>query len=164
MRTFKDGSGRTWTLAINVDAIKRVRGLIGVNLLEIIDGREGKLLERLMTDPVLLVDVVFAVCKPEADKAGVSNEDFGRSMAGDAIELATTALLEELVDFFPSRRDRQRLQKVLGRFWNLIEKVHDKLDARADDPAIQRKLDQALSELGGSSGSLPGSSASSPAP
>jgi hypothetical protein len=32
MRTFNDNAGRTWTIAINVAAIKRVRGLLNVDL------------------------------------------------------------------------------------------------------------------------------------
>ncbi|MBW7934986.1 MAG: hypothetical protein H3C62_15535, partial [Gemmatimonadaceae bacterium] len=89
MKTFTDNAGRTWTLAINVDVLKRVRGLVDMNLLDIID---GQLIERLYRDPVLLCDVVYAVCKPEADARSVSDEDFGRAMAGDAIEQATKAL------------------------------------------------------------------------
>ncbi len=96
MRTFTDNAGRTWTVAINVDAIKRVRDLLNVDLLEILD---GKLIEKFYRDPVLLCDVVYAACKLEADAKGVTDEDFGRAMAGDAIEHATKALLEELVGF-----------------------------------------------------------------
>ncbi len=100
MKTFNDNAGRTWTVAINVDAIKRVKSLLGINLLEAV---EGKLIEQLVSDPVMLCDVLYVLCKPEADAKQVSDEDFGRSMAGDAIDHGTTCLLEELVDFFRSR-------------------------------------------------------------
>ena len=45
MKTFSDNAGRTWTIQINVDAIKRVRDLVSINLLEVVD---GKLLDRLI--------------------------------------------------------------------------------------------------------------------
>ena len=32
MKTFVDNAGRTWTVQINVEAIKRVRELLSVNL------------------------------------------------------------------------------------------------------------------------------------
>ena len=76
MRTFTDNTGRAWTIAINVDAIKRVKALAKVNLLEAV---EGKLIERLVSDPVLLCDVVYTLCKPQADQLDVSDEDFGRA-------------------------------------------------------------------------------------
>ena len=106
MKTFTDNTGRTWTLSVTVGTIKRVRALCGVDLANIITMESGKtpnvgLLERLAADPVLLVDVLFAVCKPEADTKGITDEEFGRAMAGDVIELAATALLDEIIDFFP---------------------------------------------------------------
>ena len=68
MKTFKDNADRTWTVQVNVDAIKRVRDLAGLDLLSAVD---AALLEKLASDPVLLCDVVYAVCKQEADANGV---------------------------------------------------------------------------------------------
>lgn len=111
MKTFKDGKGRPWTLEINVDAIKRVKGMLNVNLLEALD---GDLIERLSNDPLLLCDVIYALVKTEADACSVSDEEFGRTMGGDVLEHATAALLEELISFFPQRR-RQVLTKALAK-------------------------------------------------
>jgi hypothetical protein len=159
MRTFTDNAGRTWTVAINVDAIKRVRDLLKVDLLEILD---GKLIEKLYRDPVLLCDVVYAVCKPEADAKGVSDEDFGRAMAGDAIEHATKAILEDLVGFSPSPRDRANFQRVLETTWTVMDKARDVIEARLATMNAEQIVAQALATFGDSSGSAPASSASSP--
>lgn len=83
MKNFTDNAGRDWIVEINVSALKRIKGLTGTDLLEAID---GPLVERLIRDPVLLCDVVYAACKPQADERQVSDEDFGRAMAGDAID------------------------------------------------------------------------------
>ncbi|MBP9032317.1 MAG: hypothetical protein KBG29_00400 [Pseudomonadales bacterium] len=159
MKTFADNAGRTWTIAINVDVLKRVRGLVDVNLLDIID---GKLIERLYRDPVLLCDVVYAVCKPEADARNVSDEDFGRAMAGDAIEQATKVLLEELVLFSPSPRDRANLQRVLETTWRVMDKARDLVEARLATVDAEQIVVQALATSGTSSGSAPGLPASIP--
>jgi hypothetical protein len=37
MQTFADNTGRKWTVCVNVDAIKRVRSLLGINLLDVLD-------------------------------------------------------------------------------------------------------------------------------
>ncbi|MEW6197753.1 MAG: hypothetical protein AB1601_03690 [Planctomycetota bacterium] len=152
MKTFTDNAGRTWTIAINVDVLKRVRGLVDVNLLDILD---GKLIERLYRDPVLLCDVVYAVCKPEADAKSVSDEDFGRAMAGDAIEQATKALLEELVLFSPSPRDRANLQRVLETTWRVMDKARDLVEARLATVDAEQIVAQALVTSGTLSGSAP---------
>jgi len=160
MKTFKDNAGRTWTVTVDVSAVKRVRSLLDVNLREVLDGR---LIERLAGDPVLLCDVLYALVKPEADAKGITDEDFGRAMAGDAVEHATTALLEELVDFFPQGK-RRLLQKALGKLKSWEAKALEVAEKRLESPELDEKLEAALlaagsaTTAGSSSGSSPGSS------
>ena len=161
MKTFTDNAGRTWTVQVNVDTIKRVRDLAEVNLLEVI---EGKLIERLTGDPILLCDVIYCLCKPEADAKSISDVDFGRAMGGDAIDIATTALLEELVDFFPQAR-RRVLSKALAKLNNLQARALAAVEARLDSPEMDRQFAESLRQIesGSLSGSVPASSASIPA-
>ena len=168
MKTFTDNTGRAWQIAINVDAVKRVKGLLGVDLME---ATEGRLLERLISEPILLCDLVYALCKPQADAAHVTDEDFGRAMAGDAIEAATGAMLEELVDFFPSRR-RALLAKAVGKLRTLETMVLTAAENRLDSPELETQLQQGVQAMlasamppsaGRPSGDSPGSPASSPA-
>jgi len=161
MKQFTDNAGRAWTVEINVAALKRVKGLTGVDLLEVLD---GTLIERLIRDPVLLCDVLYAACKPEADERGVSDEEFGRAMAGDAIALATEALLDEIVSFCPSPRDRAALGRVLAATRTAMEKARDLVEARLDGGELERAIDEALGTAGGSSTAAPGSSESTPPP
>jgi len=142
-----------------VDAIKRVRGLVDVDLLEVV---EGKLIERFIRDPILLCDVVYAVCKPEADSRSVSDEDFGRSMAGDAIEQATKALLEELVNFSPSPRDRANLQRVLETTWQAMDRARDLVEQRLASGELDQIVTQALANATNLSPDAPALSESSP--
>ena len=165
MRTFKDNAGRTWSLTLSVWTVKKVRDLLGVDLLDLggepatgpSDKKPG-LLFRLIADPVLLVDVLYVVCKDQADGASVTDEQFGRAMGGDAIDAATKAFLEELADFTPSPRDRARARKVIATTWAMIEKAQDVLDAKAEKE-LPAAVESALSALGNSSTSSPDSSA-----
>ncbi len=160
MKTFNDNAARTWTVQINVDAIKRVRDLVSVNLLEVID---GKLLDRLISDPILLCDVIYAICKTDADQKNISDVDFGRAMAGDAIDSATTALLEELVDFFPQAK-RRVLAKALAKLQKLQTAALAAVETRLDSPELDRQMALRLAQLENSSGSAPESLASPPVP
>ncbi len=155
MKTFSDNTGRSWTISVTVGTIKRVRALCGVDLANIITLEPGKnpqvdLLERLAADPVLLVDVLYAVCKPEADTKNVSDEEFGRSMAGDAIELATVALLDEVIDFFPEAK-RQVFRKILDATRRFEIKSKQALTELLADPELDGKIDAALEQLTNSS-------------
>lgn len=159
MKTFADNAGRIWTVQVNVDAIRRVRDLAKVDLLEIV---EGKLIERLIGDPVLLCDVIYCVCKEQADAQNVTDVDFGRAMAGDVIEGATTALLEDLVDFFPQAR-RRLLTKALGKLRALEATALRAVEMRLDSPELEERLAEQLRQLGSSSGTPRALSVSIPA-
>ena len=106
------------------------------------------------------MDVLYVVCKRQADSAGVTDEQFGRAMAGDAVDAATKAFLEELADFTPSPRDRAQARKVVEATWKLMDKAQDVLDARAD-AELDRAEKALLAELSApdsSSGNSPASS------
>ena len=157
MRTFTDNAGRTWTIQVNVTAVKRVRGLVGVDLYKLVD--DGfQALGKLVSDPVQLSDVLFCLVKEEADAKQITDEEFGRGLAGDAITLAADAFVEELIDFFPDARARAGLRKVIdaGR------KVRQRLLTHAEtllatiDPAVE------ATKLIASFGSTPASSESTP--
>ena len=157
MKTFTDNKGRTWTLEVTVATVKRVRGLCKVDLNSIVEldknnKPSAELLERLSSDPVLLVDVLYAVCKPQADKLGVTDEDFGEAMAGDAIEYATSALLEEIIDFFPEAK-RFVMRKILSASRKFSEAARKKLEAELNGE-FESRVVSTLEQLTGSSGTV----------
>jgi hypothetical protein len=161
MRTFKDTAGRSWTVCVNCDALKRLRTDLKLNL---IGDESEKALARLLGDPVALCDALYVLVKPDADKAGVSDVDFGRAMSGDALEAGATALLEELADFTPNRRDRALAARAVEAIRRASDKVRDVLDERFDKEAetlIQEAVEEAIS--GPKSGDSQDSSESTPA-
>lgn len=171
MQQFHDTTTQMWKISITVATVKRVRDLIGVDLLEIVD---GSLLERLMRDPVLLVDVVYAVIKPQADELDITDEEFGERMFGDPIEFATKALLDELVAFCPSPRDRKNLGRVLEATNQVMDRTRDlieqKIDTMTSNGELERIAQLAVADeetpppAGDSSGSVPALSESTQAP
>ena len=161
MHTFTDNAGRVWTANLNVATLKRVRALAGVDLASAIlverDGRvEASLLERLASDPALLVDALYALCKDEADKLGVSDEDFGRAMAGDAILGTTDALLDEIVDFFPNPK-RAILQRLVAAARRAETAAKAALDKALSTDELDRAVDSLLAASTGSSTNSPAS-------
>ena len=160
MHSFKDNAGRTWAVSVTVDTIKRVRALVNVDLLNVFD---GKLVAQLASDPVLLCDALYAVLKPEADAQKVSDVDFGRAMAGDAIEHATTALLDELADFSRNAAQRQVTHKALAKMRAVEARALVLMEQRVDALGVDQVIETALRNAGASSGSSPASPESTPA-
>ena len=113
MHTFADNLGRTWYVDVNVTTIRRVRAVLDVDLYQLVDdGMQA--LGKLVADPVRLADVLYVLCKDDADSKNISYEDFGRALAGDAISSAAEAFVEELIDFFPDERSRAALRRVIA--------------------------------------------------
>lgn len=125
MKSFKDNNGREWLLAIDVNVAKRVRDLAKFDLLSLE-------IEKLSADAVTLVDVLFAVCKPQADAAKITDEQFAAAIVGDVVADAADALMEAIADFFPKSRR------------NLLMSVVEKTRAaeRAAIPMLQQEIDK----------------------
>ena len=166
MKAFTDTQGRAWALVVNVSAIKRVRDVLGVDLLDVAN---GELLSRLADDPCVLVDVLFVLCKPEADAKGVSDEDFGRGMVGVVLDEASAALMRELLDFFPSTQRARALGKMARKIVEQEAALAQAVEAMKPLLAENREQGTGNGEPqaptpGDSSGNSPASSASTPAP
>lgn len=137
MHTFTDARERRWTVDLSVGVAKRIRDATGV---DITDPDIAGLMDKL-NDTITLCDVLWVCVQDEADThtPPVTDEEFGMALAGDAIDAATSAFLEELVDFSPSRR-RAILRPMLDRL-----RAEEAKAAAAIDEMLPAVLDQVFS-------------------
>ena len=162
MQKFIDRRGRVWIVDIDNTTLRRVKALTDVRLLDAID---GDLITQLSSDPLLLGDVLFAICKPQADQQDVGDESFAEGLAGDAIDEACKALVDALVAYFPESR-RRLLRKAADKQKLIETRGLAAIEKRLDDPNlvdrivedIERKL--AVPTSSDSSSDSPASSAS----
>jgi hypothetical protein len=148
---FTDARGRSWPLTINVNTVRRVKAACGVDLLSLVnlsaEGVTCDLLDRLAGDPCLLVDVLFELVRPSADDLHVSPEAFAEALDGDALEGATVALLEAVIDFFPAAK-RKALKAMLDASRRFAQKQNEALDNLLQSPALSEALDKVLTPSG----------------
>lgn len=158
MPSFKDNKGREWPVVITIAAVKRVRELVKVDLLNITDG-DPPLMTRLSSDLSLVCDVGFALVQPVAAERSVSDTEFGESLGGDAIAGLYEGLWEALRLFFQSLQ-RNDLVKA-------IEKQQAVVKAAVNLAAVRIEgLSESdiLTASGLMSTTAPGFSALTPAP
>ena len=136
MQKFVDRKSNVWVVDIDSTTLRRVKAIAGVNLLEFV---EGDLVERLSHDFLLLGDILYAVCKPQADQQGISDEEFGQGLAGDVISDATAALLEGLVAFFPEPR-RRLLQTAAAKYRRVQTKAIELVQMKLDSPEMEEQV------------------------
>jgi len=157
--TFTDMAGRDWRLVMSIADLRAVRDRLGVDLNRL---DSESLLTRLYTDPVFLCDVLYVLCAQQAEVVGVSDEEFGRALGGDALEAATGALLDALVNFFPSGK-RTTLRRILNTMDRIDEMGQEKATEMLDNGTLEKAMAGILAS-GSASTASPESSASTPAP
>ena len=148
MRQFTDTKERVWDVELNVRQMKRVRDVLGIDLVNVIQaGKDGAVatdtLDRVANDPILLVDILWVLCEGQAKAAGVTDDDFGSSLAGDSISDATRAFLDELVDFFPGAR-RLFLKKAVDLARKYTAETKDVLAKALEDPELTRRVEESM--------------------
>lgn len=153
MRQFADKNDATWELNLNINTVKLVRALLGIDLLDLRAG-DPPLLTRLGTDIILLVDIIFVLVKKQAEERGVSDVMFAELMSGEAFQAASTAFYQELVDFFRALGRKDQAQALEYQMKLMIAAV-DKIEKKILEIDIDKLLD---SMDGEQSTSSPGSS------
>ena len=82
----------------------------------------------------------------------MTDEDFGSSLAGESIEEATRAFLDELVDFFPGAR-RLYLRKAVDLARKYERESAEVLQKVLESPEFEERLKTSLKPPAASRGS-----------
>jgi len=177
MNVFKDNAGREWNVSITIGSIMRVKEMLGIDLMELANG-DAKLITDLQTDDILFGQVIYVICKPQADELGIKDKNFYDAMAGDDLDQAMKVFLDGLVSFFRSPKIRALVKTMVdqaNKSMDLgIDIITTKVQSKKMDTLLQKGLsdmekqmddsiEKALSNIGESSGNSQESSASTPA-
>jgi hypothetical protein len=185
--TFTDNRGRKWDLALTIGGARRIQQATGVNILALNDppppgfdhpavtqppharasggaggtggggGAGEPMLTILATSDWLMVDVIFCLLRPQAEKADVSEDQFAESLGGGELADAKLAFWESVADF--SQRLRPDQSKAVAKQLELIEKALT-LSCQQIDAIDVDKAAQQVMKPGSRSGNSPESSAS----
>lgn len=101
MASFKDSKGRTWLIRITPRHMIEVEKFCGRKLGTVLQN-DAEGLGEILGDPAELCKVLWPLVSDDAEKRGISLDDFLESVVGDPIDDACAALLEGLHDCFPT--------------------------------------------------------------
>lgn len=135
MPEFKDANGKAWLVRLDAPTIADVRRDCGVDLAEL----EGKVAGQLESDPVLLVNVLYVVCREQANQAGINDRQFGTALVGDPIGAAAKALIDAITDFFPIGK-RTLLRSLVDKQGEIRDKGTALAMAKLNNPELQQQL------------------------
>ena len=121
--------------------------MVDVDLVASTSDKEQNIFLKASTDPVMLADIIYAICKPQADEKNITDEQFGGLLNGNAIAEATEAFIEELIDFFPPAKQgalRKMTEKVKTLETKGMDYAINLLDSQKLDQKFQEELDKNL--------------------
>ena len=128
MPSFKAG-GKEWLVAVDGPKIRRIREACGIDL----GARDCSQFDRLTNDPLLAQDVLWQLCRKDAEAAGLDCDQFQGLLSGDVGEAAGNALIEAVIDFFPSQQ-RKLLRDMLTKNRAVQEAATEAASTRISDP------------------------------
>jgi hypothetical protein len=147
MHCFNDKNGQQWTLDLTVGSARRVKAACNVDLINLVNfdenTSEASELERLVSDPCLLVSVVYTLCEKQAVERSLDGEAFADVFSGETIENAINALIEEIISFSPPMR-RKMLAKMYQTSQNLMGKMSEDMERTLEDPEFLAALEEQL--------------------
>ena len=129
MKIWKDAEGHAYETKITVAEIRDVKTELGINLMDI---ATGDLLQRISEDVILLCDILYVINRSQAKEYGIDDAQFGRNLYGDALEEATHAFMEEMINFFPNQRTRQLLTKAMTKGQERMDRALDMAEQELD--------------------------------
>jgi len=144
MKMFKDRLGREWTVELTVASMRRVKDLAQVDLLKIGSGK----VDSLTNDPYKIVEVIGVLVNPQIKERGLSMDVFLEGLSGESLDAASQALLDEVIDFFPSRRG-VILRKIMATAREIDEQTTKEALETVEAPGFKAKMAKAMS-MGGS--------------
>lgn len=108
MKTFQstapDGRTLTWEVAFSYALLKRMKGLLGVDLMQpeapLSEQDERTVVMVVHHDLAKFVDLLYVACQKQAESAGLTDEQFGEMLDDAAFLGARTAFFAEWEDFF----------------------------------------------------------------
>ena len=126
MHTFKNETGKEFTVSLDINAVRTIRDRLGV---DIVNFASEEQLQKLFGDVVMFVDVLYLICEPQCEAAGLTDEQFGAGLGGDNLGDAIIALEGAIVSFIPSPKQRANMQSLLKAARDTDDAAQDLIQA-----------------------------------
>jgi len=143
MQTFTDITGRKWTVVITIGTVKRVKARLHLDMLDI------ESVMKQVQDFIFLCDVLYVVCQDEADKLGITDEQFGHLLGGPVLLQAKEAFIEAYMAFFPDPKIGAKLRVVTDKYNVVGDKMLALLEKKMPNIAhqIDLEIENVLAEM-----------------
>ncbi len=141
--TFTDAAGDKWTIELNVALVQSLRKELDLDLLAIVTDK--KILPRLATDDVLLVDAISLLLSESIETRKLDAEGFARRLFGDTLQAAAEAMVEAVAVF-----SRPQKRGLIRESWAAMATAETRVTRMALDKLpeiVDRSIEKARKHL-----------------
>jgi hypothetical protein len=124
-------------LSLTINSAKAMRDVCGVDIADLVDLQK---LSALYRDLPKIVDCIWVCVQGQHE---ITDEQFGKSLAGDTLNDALQAFQEELVDFFPDPATRRGLRALLDK----SEAIRQQMTAALTDDVNAVDVEKIVDDL-----------------
>jgi len=135
---FTDGLGRQWLLKVNIRTVRVVREHLGIDLETFMESGET-MADLMFKNRDTFCQILWIMCERQAKDKNIEPEVFAEGLDGQAINAATSAFLQAVVDFSP----RPQMAQAIREAWAMYETEADKQAAGI----VQGRTETALNTL-----------------
>jgi len=139
--SFKDNQERTWSIDLTVGAVKRIRSVLSIDLLDLRDDT----FTRLASDILLMHDLVWLLCEEQATKRGIGEEEFGAAVVGDPLSDAIGVVMGAIPGFFHAAK-KSLITTAVQKSKAMREKAEELTAKTLADTALDQRIEAAMSE------------------
>lgn len=140
MHTFKDKTGHDWTLEIDYDMAVKLNDATGFDIQTAFDKES---IASTFSDIFKVGGILWTTLSAQAGDLGITQEQFAKRINGDALEDATIALMEEIIDFFPRAR-RSALRASVTKTREIENLVAERAVKMLESGSLNAEIENAL--------------------
>ena len=155
-KSFKDDLGREWTVDITTATLLRVKALVGFSFDDLIgkpDKKNPELaampLEDFLDDGEKFANVLYAILKPDAERKGITQEQFHEGFRGEGTQNAVGAFIQALMDFSHNPAKRMVIRGVMmsRRSMKRAEMKAKEMVAKMEAEMTNEKIDAEIEKV-----------------
>lgn len=128
---FTDNEGDEWSVKVHAATLADIETGLDVKFAQM--GEDDGPLMRMLNDYLFCFRCLFIVCKKQCGARGLDSEAFSERLIGDAFSLAQDALINAVIEFFPSAERRDAAKDLVKQMRNaevlLTRKAREQLNA-----------------------------------
>lgn len=114
MQRFNDRNGHEWFIELNIATARRIRQEMAKDArFDQFDFLDYAGILAAVNDVFFAADLLYVVCKEQADALEITTEEFGASLKGKYLFDAIAAFVAEYLDFFPDPTVAEKMRAVV---------------------------------------------------